>query len=103
MPRAAESVSSKKPRPVAWRSAHLARLIDPTAIRKMGSEYAIYLLDAAIGLLPQTKLRELIKGCIRAADLQPDARARRSLLGDVRAFEQASLAGEYYEAFDVNW
>ena len=31
------------------------------AIRRMGSEYVFYMLDDAITLLPQTKLRRLIK------------------------------------------
>jgi hypothetical protein len=34
--------------------------------------------------------------------LQPDGDGQGTLLSDVKAFEKASLAGEYYESFAVN-
>lgn len=52
------------------------------------------------------RLAKLVSRYIRVEDLRPDeqdATARRSLLGDVKAFDAASRAGQYYESFDVNW
>jgi hypothetical protein len=72
------------------------------AIRKMGSEYVFYMLDDAITLLPQTKLRKLIAPYLNPAELRPDGARKESLLADVKAFEKASLAGKYYQAFAVN-
>lgn len=73
-----------------------------TAIRKMDNEYVFYMLNDAIDLLPQTKLRKLVKHYIDASTLRPDGKAKGNLLNDVKAFEKASLAGEYYEDFLVN-
>ena len=76
-----------------------------TAMRKMGEEYIYYMLYDAIGLLPETKLRELCEEYYTAAQI---AQLERSdddpidLLSEVRRFEKASLAKEYYESFDVN-
>jgi len=72
-------------------------------IRKMGNEYVFYMLDEAIDLLPQAKLLKLVKGYIDPERLRPDGKAKGNLLSDVKAFEKASLVGEYYEDFDVNY
>lgn len=71
-------------------------------IRKMSNEYVFYMLDEAIDLLPEAKLQKLAKRYVDPATLQPDSKAKANLLSDVKAFEKASLAGEYYEDFDVN-
>ena len=73
-----------------------------TAVRKLGDEYVFCMLDDAIDLLPQAKLLKLVKRYLDPSKLQPDAKAKGNLLCDVKAFEKASLAGEYYEAFEVN-
>jgi hypothetical protein len=72
------------------------------AIRKLGNEYVFYMLDEAIDLLPQTKLLKLISRYVDPSTLRPDDKAKGNLLSDAKAFEKASLAGEYYEDFDVN-
>lgn len=75
-----------------------------TALRHLGPEYVFYMLDDAIDLLPPTKLHAVVKKYLDVSRLRPDAEkpAPASLLADVRVFERASLAGEYYESFDVN-
>ena len=73
-----------------------------TAVRKLGNEYVFYLLHEAIDLLPHAKLLKLVKRYLDPSKLQPDGKAKGNLLSDVKAFEKASLAGEYYEAFEVN-
>jgi hypothetical protein len=75
------------------------------AVRKLGSEYIFYMLDDAIELLPPAKLHKIAKKYIDVKGLRPDAEmaARASLLADVKRFEKASLAGDYYESFDVNY
>ena len=73
-------------------------------VRKLGSEYVFYMLDDAIGLLPMAKLHKIAKKYIDLKRLRPDAEkaTRPNLLSDVNRFEKVSLAGEYYESFDVN-
>ncbi len=75
------------------------------AIRKLGHEYIFYMLDDAIDILPPARLLEIAAKYLDVRRLQPDGdkAAQAGLLADVKAFEKASLAGEYYEAFDVNW
>jgi hypothetical protein len=72
------------------------------AVRRLGDEYVFYMLDDAIDLLPQGKLLKLVERHIDPSSLQPDDEAKENLLEDVKAFEKASLAGEYYESFNVN-
>ena len=73
-------------------------------IRKLGTEYASYMLDDAIELLPPSKLRKIAKKYIDLERLRPDAETvtEENLLAKVKAFEKASLAGEYFESFNVN-
>jgi hypothetical protein len=73
-------------------------------VRKLGNEYVFSMLDDAIELLPLPKLHKIAKKYLDLKRLRPDAEkaARRSLLTDVKRFENASLAGEYYESFAVN-
>ena len=73
-------------------------------IRKLGTEYAFYMLDDAIELLPPSKLRKIAKKYIDLERLRPDAETvtEENLLAKVKAFEKASLAGEYFESFNVN-
>lgn len=74
------------------------------AIRKLGPEYIVYMLHDAIELLPPSKLRKVAKKYIDLELLRPDAETstQESLLAKVRSFEKASLAGDYYESFNVN-
>jgi hypothetical protein len=72
------------------------------AISKLGDESVFYMLDEALDLLPQSKLLKLVKRYIDPSKLQSDDDGQGNLLSDVKAFEKASLAGEYYESFAVN-
>jgi hypothetical protein len=74
------------------------------AVRKLGNEYVFYMLDDAIELLPPAKLYKIAKKYLDLKGLRPDAEkaTRASLLADVKHFEKASLAGDYYESFGVN-
>jgi len=73
-------------------------------VRKLGNEYVLFMLDDAIELLPRAKLHKLAKKYLDLKRLRPDAEPATSpsLLADVKRFEKASLAGEYYESFGVN-
>ena len=73
-------------------------------VRKLGNECLFDMLDDAIGLLPPAKLHKLAKKHLDLKRLRPDAQnaMRRSPLTEVKRFEKASLAGEYYESFGVN-
>ncbi|MGA2259907.1 MAG: hypothetical protein ABSH28_00560 [Acidobacteriota bacterium] len=73
------------------------------AIRILGDESVYLMLAEAIDMLPPTKLEKLASHYLNPAQLRPDGESRGSLLEDVKAFEKASLHGDYYESFDVNW
>ena len=62
------------------------------AVRKLGNDYVFYMLNDAIELLPPAKLHNLAKKYLDMKRLHPDA----------KRFQKASLAGEYYESFNVN-
>ena len=72
------------------------------AIQGLSDEQVRTIFEEAIDMLPQAQLIKLVKPFVDPARLRPDSRARGSLLADVKAFEKASLADEYYEAFNVN-
>jgi len=74
------------------------------AIRKLRDEYVFHMLDDTIDLLPPAKLHKIVRKYIDLKRLRPDSEraTKASLLADVKAFEKASLAGEYYEPFNVN-
>jgi len=73
-------------------------------VRKLGNEYVFLMLDDAIELLPVAKLQKIAKKYLDLKRLRPDTEkaTRPTLLADVKRFEKASLAGEYYESFGVN-
>ena len=73
-------------------------------VRKLRSKYVFFMLDDAIELLPPAKLHKIAKKYLDLKRLRPDAEqvTNPSLLTDVKRFEKASLAGEYYESFGVN-
>jgi hypothetical protein len=72
-------------------------------VRKLGSEQVFSMLDDAIELLPLSKLHKIAKKRLDLKRLRPDAEkpTRLSLLTEVKRFEKASLASEYYESFHV--
>ena len=72
------------------------------AIRREGSDCIFHMLDVAIELLPQSKLRRLITGYINPAELYADGEGKQDLMAAVQAFHKASLAGRYYQDFAVN-
>ena len=74
------------------------------AVRKLGDEYVFYMLYDAIDLLPPAKLNTIVRKYFDLTRLAPDSdeATNGSLLARLKAFEKASLAGEYYESFDVN-
>jgi hypothetical protein len=73
-------------------------------VRKLRSEYVFFMLNDAIELLPPTKLLKITKKYFDLKRLRQDAEqvTNPRLLTDVKRFEKASLAGEYYESFGVN-
>lgn len=74
------------------------------AVRKLRQEYVFYMLDDAIGLLPPAKLHKIAKKYLDLKRLRPDAERapKTSLLTEVKLFEKSSLAGEFYQSFEVN-
>jgi hypothetical protein len=73
------------------------------AIRNLGDESVYFMLAEAIDMLPPAKLKKLASHYLNPAQLRPDGESKSSLLEEVKAFEKASLHGDYYESFDVNW
>ena len=72
------------------------------AMRGLDKEQMFYMLDEAFDLLPEAKVLKLAKGYFKLSELRPDGEASGELLATVKAFEKASRAGKYYEAFNVN-
>jgi hypothetical protein len=74
------------------------------AVRKLGDKYVRYMLDDAIELLPPAQLHKIVRKYIDLKRLRPDPEKATgaTLLAEVKLFEKASLAGEYYESFMVN-
>ncbi len=72
------------------------------AIRASGNETIFFLLDDAISLLPPAKLSQLLAQYLKPEQFVSDVTVKHDLLADVQAFQKACLAGDYYEAFDVN-
>ena len=62
------------------------------------------MLDDAIEALPGAARRAVLSRYLDLRRLRPDREPAKkgSLLADVTAFETASLAGDYYEDFDVD-
>lgn len=71
-------------------------------LRNMGDEQIYGVLDRAIELLPQTKLRKLLKPYMKLEELESDADFSADLFEKVKDFQKRSLRGEYYESFMVN-
>jgi len=73
-------------------------------VRRLGNESAFSMLDDAIEALPMATLNKIAKKYIDVESLRLGAEttSRPSLLSEVKFFEKASLAGEYYESFHVN-
>ena len=72
------------------------------AIRGSGNETIFFLLDDALSLLPPAKLRQLLAQYMKPEQFVSDVAVKQDILAEVQAFQKACLAGEYYEAFDVN-
>ncbi len=73
------------------------------AVRRLGNEQVFYMLDDAIEMLAPAKLLKIAKNYLDPKTLQPDGKQMTPrLLKDVRRFEKASMAGDYYESFNVN-
>jgi len=72
------------------------------AIHKLGNESVFQMLDDAIDLLPASKLHKVVKKHLDVKQVLYEKGAQPDLLTDVKAFEHNSLAGKYYESFNVN-
>jgi hypothetical protein len=74
------------------------------AVRRLGKDYAYLMLEDAIDQLAQAALAQLFGPYIDVKTLRADDRdaPAASLRASVEAFARASLAGEYFEPFDVD-
>jgi hypothetical protein len=73
------------------------------ALRKMTRGDLLVVLERALDHVPKTRLPELVDGFISFDALVATAGKKKvSLLEKVKTFHEASLRGEYYDAFDVN-
>jgi hypothetical protein len=72
------------------------------ALRRMSRGNLLMVAERAIEIVPNTKLRALVKGMVRLDELAEARQGAAPLLDEVRKFHAASLRGEYYDSFDVN-
>jgi len=66
------------------KSMEIARDKLRTALRSLGDEYILYMLDEAIDLLPSAELGKLAARYLNVNQLRSDWPGRRSLLAEVR-------------------
>jgi hypothetical protein len=71
-----------------------ARKLDGTGLRVW--------LDRAIDLLPDEAFPELIADYVHLRDVLADAATQPNLLRSIREFHRESMAGRYYQSFNVN-
>jgi len=85
---------------MALRQIEIDRDTLRSAIRTLGAEHVLYILDDAIELLPPARLHEVVRKYLDPRRLRPGMKKARkaNLLADVKAFEAASLAGDYSES-----
>jgi hypothetical protein len=72
------------------------------ALQRMNRNDLLMIAERAIEIVPRTKLQVLVGNRVRLEDLALGKPGARPLLEEVRKFHAASLAGEYYESFNVN-
>jgi len=74
------------------------------ALRRLKRGDLLAVAERAIEIVPRTKLEVLVGDMVRLDDLvvAGGRRGSASLLEEVRKFHEDSLAGEYYESFNVN-
>jgi len=70
--------------------------------RKLDGTSLLVLLDRAIDRLPDKAFPELIADYVYLHDILADESPKPDLLATVQAFHRDSLAGKYYESFNVN-
>jgi hypothetical protein len=94
----------KREATVAKKSIEIDRNKLREEVRKLGNEYVFYMLNDAIDLLPPDKLHKIARKYLDLKRLRPDVEraTKASLLTEVKRFKQASLAGDYYQSFNVN-
>ncbi len=74
-----------------------------SAVRTLGAEHVLCMLDAPSSFCPQPSCTKSSGSTSTRGDCAPAGRRRgRRLLADLKTFETASLAGDYYESFNVN-
>ena len=73
-----------------------------SAVRRLDLDSCIEVLDDAIALLSATRLEQLAERHFNLQGLRASTPGPAALLAEVRAFDKASRAGEYYEDFRVN-
>lgn len=72
------------------------------ALQRMSRGKLLMVAERAIEIVPRSKLQVLVGDMVRLDDLAEGRRGLSSLLDEVRKFHAESLAGEYYESFNVN-
>lgn len=70
--------------------------------QNLDTDELLILLDRALELIKPDQLPQLLKGILPLDSLQDGELTTQAILEDVEAFRDDSLAGLYYEAFNVN-
>ncbi len=73
------------------------------ALRRLSDKEIYHLLSKAVEMLPAAKLQRLVRGYLNMAGLRPDGHKPDDILVEAKTFEAASLRGDYYESFSVNY
>jgi len=71
-------------------------------ISRLKREWACSMLVEATDLLADEQILALVRPYVDVSTLRSEARTAKGLLAEVKAFDAASRAREYYESFNVN-
>lgn len=90
---------------MATKRPQAAQAIDPErlteALHRLSHERLVDLTQAALAKLPPASAAAALRPFLDPAKLRP-TKVRRSVTDDVREFDRAVRAGDYYEGFNVN-
>jgi hypothetical protein len=73
-----------------------------SALRRLTRRDLLVVLDRALVHVPKPRIHNVVEGFIVQGQLVVTTRERTRLLDKVKAFDDASRRGEYYESFGVN-
>jgi len=73
------------------------------ALRQLNRGRLLIIAERAVEMIPSASLGALVGDMMKVPRLTESECSSGSLLAETRKFHEASLRGEYYQSFHVNW